>query len=331
MSMSRRALMRLAAAGGLAAAADRAAQAEGYADAAASRRAQASAPVLLAHQTPIRIGHAALRVRDLAGMSAFYSHLLGLTEVEKTADRVVLGPPGGAPILTLESAPDAPFAAGSEAGLFHIAFLQPSRLDLARWLAHVVRANIELSGFGDHNVSEAVYLDDPEGNGIEVYADRDPAQWTWTDGQVRMGTAQVDIDGLIDLLDDGAPDYGAAPATLGIGHIHLKVGDARRASEFYSREAGLSPTQSNFERGAAFLSSGGYHHHLGANMWMSRGAGRRDPKSLGLSWARFETADATILAAREAAFRASGAVVEAIPGGFEALDPWGTRIQFRQA
>lgn len=329
MAMTRRRLLELVGASSLAAAADRAARAEGFPSAEAMR-AQAAAPVLFAHQTPIRIGQAALKVRDLARMSGFYQRMLGLAEVERTAERAVLGAPGGAPILVLEAAPQAAFAESGAAGLFHTAFLLPSRVDLARWLAHVVTAEIALTGFADHAVSEAVYLDDPEGNGIEVYADRDPAGWTWSDGQVRMGTEQLDFEGLLSLLNDSVPLYEAAPSGLRIGHMHLKIGDVTQAAAFYQRAGGLEPTQMMIFRGAAFLSSGRYHHHIGLNSWRSAGAGRRDPAALGLSWTSFETQDAAILAAREAAMRAAGAPVETLAAGegFETLDPWGTRLRF---
>ncbi|MDD2868502.1 VOC family protein [Neomegalonema sp.] len=327
--MTRRRLLELVGASSLAVAADRAARAEGFPNAEAMR-AQAASPILFAHRTPIRIGQAALKVRDLQKMSAFYQHMLGLAEQERTPERAVLGAPGGAPILVLEAAPQAAFAAPDAAGLFHTAFLLPSRLDLARWLAHVVTEEIQLTGFGDHNVSEAVYLDDPEGNGIEVYADRDPAGWVWTNGQVRMGTDPVDFEGLIGLLNDAVPIYTQAPRDLRIGHMHLKVGEVARAAEFYQKTAGLDPTQMMVFRGAAFLSSGRYHHHLGLNSWRSQGAGPRDPAALGLSWTSFETQDAAILAAREAAALAAGAQVEKLASGegFETLDPWGTRVRF---
>lgn len=329
MAMTRRRLLELAGASSLVAAAERAALAEGFPSVEAMR-AQASSSVLFAHQTPIRVGQAALKVRDLELMSRYYQNMLGLVEFERTPELAALGAPGGAPILVLEAAPTAASAAPNAAGLFHTAFLLPSRLDLARWLARVVTDEVPLTGFADHNVSEAVYLDDPEGNGIEVYADRDPAGWTWNNGQVRMGTEPIDFEGLIALLNDSVPIYDKAPADLRIGHMHLKVGDAAQAASFYSNAGGLDPTQLMTGRGAAFLSSGRYHHHLGLNHWRSAGAQQRDASALGLSWTSFETRDPAILAAREAAVRAAGRPVEALASGsgFETLDPWGTRIRF---
>ena len=151
----------------------------------------------------------------------------------------------------------------------------PTRKDLARWLVHAAIHRVPLSGFADHLVSESVYLDDPEGNGIEVYADRDPSLWQWSDGTVTMATDQLDIDDLVSLTNTRVSDYAKAPDGLRIGHMHLRVGDLAKAERLLSRHASASirPARRN---GAAFLSSGRYHHHLGLNVWQSAGAGRRD-------------------------------------------------------
>ena len=137
----------------------------------------------------------------------------------------------------------------------------PTRKDLARWLVHAAKNKIPLSGFADHLVSESVYLDDPEGNGIEVYADRAPETWKWDGGSVAMATDQLDIDGLLALTDTHTTNYAKAPDDLRIGHMHLRVGDLEQADRFYGGAIGFDPTRKR--SGAAFLSSGRYHHHLG--------------------------------------------------------------------
>ena len=133
----------------------------------------------------------------------------------------------------LEARPDAANESRNAAGLYHTAFLMPTRKDLARWLVHAAINRVPLSGFADHRVSESVYLDDPEGNGIEVYADRDPSLWQWSGDTVTMGTDQLDIDDLVSLTDTSVSDYAGAPEGLRIGHMHLRVGDLAKAEGFY--------------------------------------------------------------------------------------------------
>jgi catechol 2,3-dioxygenase len=184
---------------------------------------------------------------------------------------------------------------------------------------------VPLSGFADHLVSESVYLDDPEGNGIEVYADRDPSLWQWSAGSVAMATDQLDIDGLLTLADTRTSDYAKAPDGLRIGHVHLRVGDLGQAESFYHGSVGLDPTRRR--SGAAFLSSGRYHHHLGINVWQSAGAGARDETATGLAWFSLETEKPDLLAAQEERLRQAGVQVATVSNGLEAVDPWGTRVR----
>lgn len=272
----------------------------------------------------MRIGAVALRVRNLDRVADYYRDALGLTVLARAEGVVHLGA-GGTRLLTLELRPDAPFETQGSAGLFHTAFLMPTRKDLARWLVHAVRNRLPLTGFADHLVSEAVYLDDPEGNGIEVYSDRDPQSWSWTEGMVTMATKNLDIDDLVSLTDVRVSDYAAAPEMLRVGHMHLKVGEIDRAESFYRSAVGLDLTRQR--GGASFLSSGRYHHHLGMNIWQSRGAGRRNNEAAGLSWFSLEVDSADTLAAQESRLKQTGAVVQIIAGGLETADPWGTRLR----
>ncbi len=129
----------------------------------------------------------------------------------------------------------------------------PTRKDLARWLVHAANNKVPLSGFADHLVSESVYLDDPEGNGIEVYADRDPETWKWDGGSVAMATDQLDIDGLLALTDTRTTNYAKAPDNLRIGHMHLRVGDLEQADRFYGGAIGFDPTRKRKRRRVPFL------------------------------------------------------------------------------
>jgi catechol 2,3-dioxygenase len=316
---TRRRLLELAGAASLAAAALSAARAEGGAP---GPRVEA-APVPFAHRTPLRIGAVSLVVQDIERMTGFYRDVLGLAVVERTETQAKLGA-GGAVLLVLEHRPSAPFELPGSAGLFHTAFLMPTRRDLARWLVHAASNRVRLTGFSDHSVSEAIYLDDPEGNGIEVYADRAPDQWRWEAGAVVMGTQPLDIDNLVSLTNIRVNDYAGAPEGLRIGHVHLRVGALEPAATFYAA-VGLSSTRQR--PGAAFMSSGRYHHHLGLNVWQSRGAGRREATSTGLGWFSLEAETADVLATQERRLREAGVTVASGAAGLETADPWGTTVR----
>ena len=310
--MTRRTLLHLAGASSLAAAAAGAARAEG---------GGGGGPTF-ANRTPMRIGMVTIRVRNLGSMADYYRDVLGLSVMERSATGAVLGA-GGVKLVVLEARPDAAREARTAAGLYHTAFLMPTRKDLARWLVNAAIHRVPLSGFADHLVSESV--DDPEGNGIEVYADRDPTLWKWSDGAVAMATDQLDIDDLVSLTNTRVSDYSQAPDGLRIGHMHLRVGDLARADGFYRDTLGFDPTRQR--NGAAFLSSGRYHHHLGLNVWQSAGAGRRDETATGLAWFSLEIDKADLFAAREVRLRQAGVEVSTVANGIEAADPWGTRVR----
>lgn len=312
--MTRRTLLHLAGASSLAAAAAGAARAEG---------GGGGGPTF-ANRTPMRIGMVTIRVRQLDPMADYYRDVLGLAVMERSSTSATLGA-GGVKLVVLEAHPDASREARNAAGLYHTAFLMPTRKDLARWLVNAAIHRVPLSGFADHLVSESVYLDDPEGNGIEVYADRDPSLWKWSEGSVAMATDQLDIDDLVSLTNTKVSDYSHAPEGLRIGHMHLRVGDLARADGFYRGTLGFDPTRAR--NGAAFLSSGRYHHHLGLNVWQSAGAGRRDDTATGLAWFSLEIDNAELYAAREDRLRQAGVEVAAIANGIEAADPWGTRLR----
>ncbi len=252
-----------------------------------------SSTVTFANRTPLRIGAVGLKARDLSRLTDFYTQAIGLDVHRPRCKTARLGA-GGVTLLELEAAPDALPDDPRTAGLYHTAFLQPTRADLARWLVHVARNRVQLSGASDHLVSEAIYLDDPEGNGIEVYRDRLPEEWRWNGDRIQMATDRLDLDNLA--LDAGNTTYAGAPDGLRVGHIHLRVGDLAPTQQFYCDVVGLNPTAGR--GGALFMSSGRYHHHVGSNVWHSAGAGKRDDNRAGLSWFAIEAADA---AARDAA------------------------------
>ena len=315
IDLTRRTLLHLAGASSLTAAAMAAAQAEGTAG--------GNGPTF-ANRTPMRVGMVNLRVRDLDKVADYYRDAIGLTVMARSMMGALLGT-GGVALLHLQRRESATREARNAAGLYHTAFLMPTRKDLARWLVHAAKNRIPLSGFADHLVSESVYLDDPEGNGIEVYADRAPELWKWEAGSVAMATDQLDIDGLLALADTHTTNYAKAPDDLRIGHMHLRVGDLEQADRFYGGTIGLDPTRKR--SGAAFLSSGRYHHHLAINVWQSAGAGWRDDAATGLVWFSLEIAAEEVLQAQTLRLRQASAPVAAIEKGIETSDPWGTRLR----
>ena len=272
---------------------------------------------------PMRIGIVRLKVRDLEAVSSFYRCILGLTPIAEENHCVTLGTREN-PLLELEGDIALRPRDPHEAGLFHTAFLMPSRADLSRWLTHVIEAGVPLQGASDHIVSEAIYLADPEGNGIEVYADRPISRWRDPDGSIRMSTKPLDIPELLKVAEGskwaGFPEGGI------IGHVHLQVGNTAAADRFYRDILGFDITTRY--PGASFYGSGGYHHQLAANIWNSRGAGRRSPGMAGLDKLEIIVRDGlqVEIAARA---RSAGLELTSTAEGMSLTDPWGTALTIR--
>jgi catechol 2,3-dioxygenase len=221
------------------------------------------------------IGRVRLRVADLDRVRAYYERAIGLRALSDTELGV-----DGTTIVELIGDPDAPPAPPGSTGLFHFAILVPDRPSLARAVERVVGAGARLTGASDHFVSEALYLRDPEGNGIEIYRDRPRLEWEHEpSGELRMGTVALDLDSVMAELPSGA-DPGMPDGTV-VGHVHLHVGDLRAAEEFYAGRLGLDVTVRSYP-GALFLSRDGYHHHIGLNTWQGAGAPPPPPGSRGL-------------------------------------------------
>ena len=286
-----------------------------------------SALPTFASRTPLHVGAVGLRVRDLDRLCGFYRNLLGLSVLDRGKDVATLGA-GGVPILHLEHHPNDKPDDTRTAGLYHTAFLMPTRADLARWILHVARHKVPLTGASDHGVSEAFYLDDPEANGMEVYFDRPRESWQWTGNELKMITDPLDID---DIVREVPPDttYTGAPAGLRIGHVHLRVGDIAGAETFYRDALGLEVTRRR--HGASFMSSGRYHHHIAGNVWHSVGAGPRDPNRAGLSWLSLEAADAAGFEGARSRLAQAGLQPVVTTAGIEVADPWGTRLRVTRA
>lgn len=254
---------------------------------------------------PISVSRVALKARYADALAKFYEEVVGLAEIARAPGRITLGA-GGRPLLEVEAAPKAKPDDPRSAGLFHTAFLLPTRADLARWVHHAIERKIPIDGASDHFVSEALYLTDPEGNGIEIYADRPHEQWKWNGSSVDMGTVRLDIPNLVNEIGEGDAGWKGAPENSMVGHVHLRVGNPAGAESWWHAKLGFD-TVARYGDAAVFLSTGGYHHHIGANSWHSAGAGRRDPDRTGLAWVE--------LVSKEAKAEKT------------LTDPWGTEVR----
>jgi catechol 2,3-dioxygenase len=273
------------------------------------------------------VGPVALRVTDLERSRDFYSRALGLQATEAEDGVVRMSADGSTPLLeldareTAEGAPSPPRATG----LFHLALLYPTRAALGRAVQRLVEAGVGLDGASDHLVSEAIYLHDPDGNGIEIYRDRPREQWPPPPpGQaVAMDTIPLDVAAV--LAEASEPNGGADPGTV-MGHVHLKVSDLERSIAFYRDVLGFD-LQAQLGPQAAFLAAGGYHHHIGLNVWHSRGGGPPPPGSAGLAWFALELPSPEALDEAADALRAGGAEVEEGEGTLTVRDPDGIAIR----
>ena len=274
------------------------------------------------------LGAATLTVSDLARSVAFYETVVGLRVLARGGGAASLGGAGGAAILELVERAGATPKPRAAAGLFHVAILLPERRDLAVALARLRRRGVRL-GASDHLVSEALYLDDPDGNGLEIYRDRPRADWRFENGRVRMATEPLNAPDLLALLAGDEDLDAPTPADTRIGHVHLQVGDLEAARAFWVDALGFAPTTTY--PGALFVSAGGYHHHVALNVWSSRGGGAPPADSAGLRGFEAVLPAAADVAAAAARVSAAGFATDAVDGGFAAADPWGARIVVRAA
>jgi catechol 2,3-dioxygenase len=227
------------------------------------------------------VGAVRLTVSDLERSRSFYERALGLRATETDDGTLALGVDGEPPLIELAGDAGAPARPRASTGLFHLAILLPSRGDLAVALRRLVEARVALDGASDHLVSEALYLHDPDGNGIEIYRDRPREGWPHVDGSLDMATLPLDLDDLLTELPPASAKDALAPAGTRIGHVHLQVSDLDDAEAFYSGVLGFDVTVKGYA-GALFVSAGGYHHHIGLNTWQSRGAAAPPPEAIGL-------------------------------------------------
>ena len=276
-----------------------------------------------------RVRSVRLGVRNIERSLAWYDRWFGLGAHALDEQGILgLAPVGGTTVLELvEHAGADPFDA-RHTGLFHFALRVPERVDLAHWLAHAAQQGLALSGAADHVVSEAIYLTDPDGHGIEIYWDRPRASW---EGHLdRMTTLPLDINGLFAELDSLSISSSSArvPPETVMGHVHLQVADLPSTITFLRDVVGFALVL-RFGRQAAFFSVAGYHHHVGANTWASRGAGPAPASMVHLEQATFGVPDTDTLAALAARARTAGVATNEDDDVVRLVDPSGTPLVFR--
>jgi catechol 2,3-dioxygenase len=271
------------------------------------------------------LGPIRLTVTDLDRSRAFYETAIGLRASELDDGTLSLGAPCGSTLIELRGDSSAARLNRRAPGLYHLAILLPTRLDLAFALARLVQARWPLDGASDHLVSEALYLSDPDGNGIEIYRDRPRSEWRRDGDQLQMATLPLDLDDVVGELRTASELQLEIPAGTRIGHVHLQVSDLDEAEAYYHGVLGFDVMVRGYP-GALFVSAGGYHHHIGLNTWHSAGAGPAPAGSVGLRSFTIALPDERALAAVLGRVEAAGIASEVQPGGVLVHDPFGSGV-----
>ncbi len=264
------------------------------------------------------VGPVRLTVADLGRALSFYEGVLGMRGVQQPGGDYLLSA-GGPTLLSLEERRGARPKPQRSTGLYHVAILMPSRAALARVIARLAETRYPVTGASDHLVSEALYLDDPDGNGIEIYADRPRSAWPKSGSEVRMTVDPLNIESILGELGEPEP-WAGLPAGTTIGHVHLHVSDLRSAEAFYVGLLGFEVMQ-RFGNSALFVAAGGYHHHLGLNIWAGVGAPPPPADAVGLRHYAIRLPDAAALEAVVARLRAAGLPLEECCAGLLVRDP----------
>ena len=266
------------------------------------------------------VGPVYLTVSNLKRSQRFYTEVLGFKPLDPHDHTLTLTADGSTPLLELNESRLAPLRPPHTTGLYHFAVLVPGRLDLARSLWRIAELRCPIQGGTDHRVSEALYLADPDGNGIEIYADRPRGTWTFPNGEIHMESDPLDYESILALVDDENKAWeGLAPGTR-IGHMHLNVADLVTAEEFYHGVLGFD-IMVRRSHGALFISAGGYHHHLGLNIWNGAGAPPPPPDSLGLRYYSITLPNLAELQKLAGRVQEAGIPSEEMDEGFLLRDP----------
>lgn len=274
------------------------------------------------------IGRVRLQVSDVSRSVSYYQRVLGLKVLSRQQRSAELGASDGESVLLeLRERPGArAVPRRGLLGLYHFAMLLPDRGSLGRFIAHLAEIG-EYAGMSDHLVSEAVYLTDPDGLGIEVYADRPRATWSAVDRQITMATKPLDVESVI--ASAGDEKWSGAPEGTRVGHVHFYVGDIDEAERFYHAGLGLDKIVWNYP-GALFMSAGGYHHHVGVNTWAAGASPASHEDARLLDW-ELILPEATTMEAVGQSMESAGFSVERTGSEVTARDPWGIRVRLRAA
>lgn len=271
--------------------------------------------------TSLTLGPVELTVSALDRSVAFYQQVLGLTLLSRDGTEATLGLPER-PLVALQERPGALPVQPRSPGLYHLALLLPTRADLSRWVQHAARLGLRL-GQADHLVSEAFYLSDPDGHGIEVYRDRPSSEWRWQGGEVEMAGDPIDLDSL--LTEPGADvPFTSLPDGTTLGHVHLRVADLAATEAFYAGVLGFDVVSR--WPGALFVSVDGYHHHLGLNTWQSQGGALAPEGTSRLTRVTLTVKDIRALHSR---LTAAGARFIREGDRLEVTDPAGNRLRIQ--
>lgn len=277
------------------------------------------------HQKPhIFVSQVEIKVENLERSLDFYKKMIGFQVLEESENKATLTANGETALLTIVQPENAVSKKTRTTGLYHYALLLPNRSDLARVLQHLMQHRYPLQGASDHLVSEALYLADPDGNGIEIYTDRPASDWNWKSKEVVMSSERLDIENL--LTEAEGEMWGGLPTETLMGHIHLHVSELSKTEEFYVKGLGFTVVN-RYGQQALFISTGEYHHHIGLNTWNGVGAPAPVENSVGLNWFSLEFPDEESREMIVGQLANIGASVHELNGVFETRDPSGNRIR----
>ncbi|MFO7664731.1 MAG: VOC family protein [Chloroflexota bacterium] len=272
---------------------------------------------------PPHIGRVALSVTSLDRAVDFYTNSIGLTLLEHERDSARLSA-GDEVLLVLQEQPGA-YPVRRAAGLYHFALLVPSRHDLAVTLRHLLEVDAPISGYADHAVSEAIYLTDPDGHGIEIYRDRPRSEWVYPGGDLKITVEPFDFQGVMAELESKPAEWAGLAAETMIGHIHLQVAHIPATEDFYIKLLGFD-LMARYGSGASFLSANGYHHHFGLNTWAGVGLPPAPAEAAQLLWYEIRLPDAAAVKAVESRLSAAGYPFRYEGASLQISDPSGIQI-----
>lgn len=264
-----------------------------------------------------------VNVENLERSLTFYQEIIGFQILERTDRKAKLTADGKTTLLSLEQPENVISKQPQTTGLYHFALLLPERSDLGKVLQHFIQLNVPL-GASDHYVSEALYLNDPDGNGIEIYADRPSSKWDWKNGQVEMATVQLDAQSVLEAANDDK--WQGLPSKTVMGHIHLHVSELVKTEDFYVNGLGFEVV-TRYGQQALFISTGKYHHHIGLNTWAGVGAPPAPNHSVGLNWYSLVLPSEEERKKVIAQLKKMDASVKEENGTYLTADPSGNRIQ----